>query len=128
MKIEVNDQIIEDEFIFGMITNSISVGGFKRITGKNVTLDDGLFETVFIKKPNNPLEYQEIIASLLIEEMDTKYMYSFKTDKVKITSEEEIAWTLDGEFGGEHKEVEILNNKQALQIMVPQNLKIKSQD
>lgn len=128
MKIEVNDEIIEDEFVFGMITNSISVGGFKKITGKNVILDDGLFETVFIKKPKNPLEFQEIIASLLIEEMDTKYMYSYKTDRVRIIAQEEVPWTLDGEFGGDHSEIEIVNNKQALQIMVPQNKKLMSED
>ena len=43
MKITCEGEVIEDEFIFGMVTNSLSVGGFKSITGKNVTLDDGLF-------------------------------------------------------------------------------------
>lgn len=118
LKIECNGEIIEDEFIFGMITNSISVGGFKNMTGKNVLLDDGLFEAAFIKKPNNPIELQEIVATLLIEELDTKYIYSFKTDKVRIISETALPWTLDGEFGGEHKVAEIINNKQALKIKV----------
>lgn len=118
MKVECNGEVIEDEFIFGMITNSISVGGFKHMTSRNILLDDGLFEAAFIKKPNNPIELQEIIATLLIEELDTKYIYSYKTDKVVITSQEGVPWTLDGEFGGEHKECVIKNNKQALSIKV----------
>lgn len=118
MRIECNGEVVEDEFIFGMVTNSISVGGFKYITSKNVLLDDGLFEAVFIKKPNNPIELQEIITTLLIEELDSKYIYSYKTDKVVITSQELLPWTLDGEFGGEHKESVIINNKQALSIKV----------
>lgn len=116
MKIECNGEVIEDEFIFGMITNSISVGGFKHMTSRNVLLDDGLFEAVFIKNPKNPIELQEIIATLLIEELDTKYIYSYKTDRVVITSEEAVPWTLDGEFGGENTECIICNNKQALSI------------
>ena len=32
---------IEDEFIYGMVTNSRSVGGFKGIIGTNVVFDDG---------------------------------------------------------------------------------------
>jgi YegS/Rv2252/BmrU family lipid kinase len=124
MKIECNGEILEDEIIFGMVTNSISVGGFKNMTGKNVLLDDGLFEATFIKKPKNPMEIQEIIATLLIEEVDSKYIYSCKTSQVKITSEEYIPWTLDGEYGGDHNEVLIVNNKQALTIKVDLNKKL----
>ena len=36
MRVEYEDIVLEGEFIFGMVTNSISVGGFKNITGKNV--------------------------------------------------------------------------------------------
>lgn len=110
---------IEDEFIYGMVTNSRSVGGFRNMVGKQVVFDDGLFEVTLIKKPGNPIELQEIIAALLIEQIDTKYMYTFKTGYITFDSLEEIPWTLDGEFGGEHDYVEIENMKQQFQIMVP---------
>ncbi len=110
---------IEDEFIYGMVTNSRSVGGFRSMVGKQVVFDDGLFEVTLIKKPKNPLELQEIIAALLIEQIDTKYMYTFKTGYITFESLEEIPWTLDGEFGGEHDYVEIENLRQQLGIMVP---------
>lgn len=121
LKIECNGETIEDEFIFGMVTNSVSVGGFKYITSRNILLDDGLFEAAFIKKPTNPIELQDIIATLLIEELDSNYIFSYKTDKVVITSEEAIPWTLDGEYGGEHYKSVISCNKQALNIKVDLN-------
>ena len=121
MRVTYDDTTIVDDFIFGMITNSVSVGGFKRITGKNVKLDDGVFEVTLIKTPKNPIALQEIIAALLIEQVDTKHMYTFKTKKITFDSVEEIPWTLDGEFGGEQDYVEIENVQKAMEIMVPEN-------
>lgn len=118
MKITCNDETIKGDFIFGMITNSESVGGFKNMPSKNVLLDDGLFEVLFIKRPKSAIELQEIIASLLIEEVNTEYVYVFKTSEMTISSEAAVPWTLDGEFGGEHTQVYIKNNKQALEIMI----------
>lgn len=114
------DETIEDEFIFGMVTNSISVGGFKRITGKYVELDDGEFEVTLIRKPSSPLELNAIIAALLNRRINTDHMYCFKTAKIVFESEEEIPWTTDGEFGGCHKRVEIKNQKQAVKIRIPE--------
>lgn len=106
--------------MYGMITNSTSVGGFKNITGKNVELNDGQFEVTLIKKPSNPLELNQIMASLLNRNINTDNMYCFKTSTVRFLSKEEVAWTLDGEFGGKHREVVISNQREALHIIVPE--------
>ena len=95
IKVEHDGEVIEDEFIFGMVTNSRSVGGFSNMVGKNIVFDDGLFEVTLIKTPKNPIALQEIIAALLIEQVDTKHMYTFKTKKITFDSVEEIPWTLD---------------------------------
>lgn len=121
IKVEYDGEVIEDEFIFGMVTNSRSVGGFSNMVGKNIVFDDGLFEVTLIKTPKNPIALQEIIAALLIEQVDTKHMYTFKTKKITFDSVEEIPWTLDGEFGGEQDYVEIENVQKAMEIMVPEN-------
>ena len=121
IKVEHDGEVIEDEFIFGMVTNSRSVGGFSNMVGKNIVFDDGLFEVTLIKTPKNPIALQEIIAALLIEQVDTKHMYTFKTKKITFDSVEEIPWTLDGEFGGEQDYVEIENVQKAMEIMVPEN-------
>lgn len=120
IKFTHDGESIEDEFIFGMVTNSRSVGGFRSMIGKQVVFDDGLFEVTLIKTPKNPLELQEIVAALLIEQIDTKYMYTFKSGEITFESLEEIPWTLDGEYGGSHDEVSIRNEKQQLSIMVPE--------
>ena len=118
VKVTYDDQMIEENFVYGMVTNSRSVGGFRNIIGKHVVFDDGEFEVTLIKSPKNALELQEIVAALLIEQIDTKHMYTFKTNHITFESLEEIPWTLDGEFGGQHDFVQIHNEKQALQIMV----------
>ena len=102
-----------------MITNSTSVGGFKRITGKYVELDDGKFEVTLIKKPANAMELNQIMTALLAGNINNECMYCFRSEAVRLYSDEEIAWTLDGEFGGKHREVEIFDKKQALPILVP---------
>lgn len=120
MRVEYEDEIIEEDFIYGMITNSNSVGGFKNMTGKNVLLDDGKFEVTLIRMPKNILELNAILASLTNLIDDTDLIYSFKSSKIRFSSEEEVAWTLDGEFGGSHREVSIENMQRALEIVVRQ--------
>ena len=114
IKVTYEDGVIEDEFIFGMVTNSRSVGGFKGIVGRDIVFDDGEFEVTLIKMPKNPIELNEIVASLLIKQIDSKHMYSFKSGNVQFESLEEIPWTLDGEFGGAVKHADITNFSRAI--------------
>ena len=118
MRVSSDEIEFEGDFLFGMITNSKSVAGFKGLVRGDVTFDDGYYEATFIKRPKNPLELQEILSALLIEEIDTNYMYSFKTKKLVIEADEKVSWTLDGEFGGEHECVTIANNQKAVEIIV----------
>ena len=116
MQVEYDGKVFQDEFIYGMVTNSVSVGGFKGMTGNDVKLDDGLFEVTLIRNPKNPIELNEILACLTNMIDDSDLIYSFKTDTVHITAKEEVPWTLDGEFGGAHQEIVIRNLKQRVEI------------
>lgn len=118
IKVTHDGETIEDEFIYGMVTNSRSVGGFKGITGKNVVFDDGKFEVTLFKTPRNPMELNEILGALALRKINPKRMYSFKTNEVHFETEEEIPWTLDGEFGGVHEAVVVKDCQKALEIMV----------
>lgn len=118
IKVTHDGETIEDEFIYGLVTNSRSVGGFKGITGKNVVFDDGKFEVTLFKTPRNPMELNEILGALALRKINPKRMYSFKTNEVHFETEEEIPWTLDGEFGGVHEEVVVKDCQKALEIMV----------
>ena len=117
MKVSHDGEIIEDEFIYGMVTNSLSVGGFKGISGPDVLLDDGLFEVTLIKNPKNPIELNKILAGLANRENDNELIYSFKTRELHVESEEEVPWTLDGEFGGSHTDLTITNLNKQITIM-----------
>lgn len=118
LKITHDGEVIEDEFIFGMITNSRSVGGFKNITGKNVEMDDGLFEVTLVKMPTNPVELSAILNSLVNRDIDTDMMYCFRTSELTVESKEPLAWTLDGENGGAHKKALIKNLHQTVEIRI----------
>ena len=120
MKIITEETVIEDDFLYGMVTNSISVGGFKGITGKFVDLSDGKFEVTLIKRPKNLEDLNQIVSALTLRDIDAAQMYCFKTSSLRFECEEEVAWTLDGEFGGRHTEVTLENLKQAMQIAVPE--------
>lgn len=123
LRVEYEDKVIEDDFIYGMVSNSTSAGGFKNITGKNVKLDDGVFEVTLICMPKNPLEFNEIIGSLTNMIDNTDRIYTFKSDKLKFISETKIPWTLDGEYGGSHHEIVIENEKRAVEIIVKSDSK-----
>ena len=118
MRVEYDGNEIEGDFLLGMITNSTSVGGFKNMTGKDVKLDDGMFEVTLIHKLKNIIELNTIIASLTNLKDETDLIDSFRAESVKFYSEEEIPWTLDGEFGGDHKEVQIKDHCKAVDIMI----------
>lgn len=120
MKIESDEVNVEGDFIYGMISNSTSVGGFKNITAKDIELDDGKFEVTLVKVPSNLTELNNIGISLLTRKFDSECVQCFKTSYLKIESEVDVSWTLDGEFGGSYKEVVIKNEHKAMKIIVNQ--------
>lgn len=117
--IHYEDKVIEDDFIYGMVTNTISVGGFKSYNNSEVELDDGLFEMLFIKMPKSPIDLHLIAASLLTQKPDERVMYFDRTDKLTVISDKEISWTLDGEDGGAWRKTEIITKHKAVRIIRP---------
>ncbi len=117
MTVTYDDNTIEDDFLYGMITNSISVGGFKGITGKNIVLDDGLFEVMLIKQPKNPLDLNVVLGALIGMDVKTDSIVNVKASRIVINAAEKVPWVLDGEYGGSPKKVKIVNNKRAVKIM-----------
>ncbi len=99
MKIECDDLTLEDDYIYGMVSNTASVAGMLKL--KNFRLDDGEFEVLLIRMPNNIIDLQRIIVQLLNidEDIDPNYVQYFRASHVRFISNEEIPWTLDGEYG-----------------------------
>lgn len=112
-----DDMIVSGEFVYGMVANSESVGGFKGITGRDVLLDDGHFEGIFIKAPKNIIEFQDIINSLVTGDLKSDLISSIPIEKLQVRSKEPLPWTIDGEYGGVYNETDISVKKHAFNIM-----------
>lgn len=117
MRVETDDFCMEGDFIFGMVTNTTSVGGFKGLVTQDVALDDGLFEVLMIRTPKTAIELKNIISYMILKEEQSEYVYKFKTSKLKIVSDEAVDWVLDGEFGGSRTEVEVENLARRIEIV-----------
>ena len=117
IKLSFDNEEIEDDYIFGMVTNSSSVAGLLSLN--DFRCDDGLYEVTLIKTPRNPLDLQMIIHSLLNldVDIDTRYIKTFRTSEIKFSCEEEISWTIDGEFGGTYKNVSVKSNHKAIDFL-----------
>lgn len=121
VKLTFDDKIIEDEFIYGGISNSISIAGLQWFKPEDISLGDGKFEAVFIKKPKNPIQTIKIVNSILRKNYKHKdEILYFKTDNINIEIEEALPWTLDGEYGGSFDKVNINNIKQNVEFIVPE--------
>lgn len=103
-----------DDFIFGMVSNSVSVGGFKAITPNGVALDDGLHEVLLIYPVESPMELQWLVNDLLTHNMESNRFVYFRTAHIVFDADEAVPWTLDGEFGGATNRAEIQNCARAI--------------
>ena len=117
MKYNSKEKCGEGEFIYGMITNSNSVGGIKGITGRDVTFNDGVFEVTLIQVPENLMEWPGILNALMVGE-ENPWIITFKTAHVEFFCEEDCPWTRDGEYGGTFGHAVIDVEEKAIPLML----------
>lgn len=117
LKVEYDGNVIEDDFLIGMITNSLTVGGFPNPNSKIALLDDGMYEALLVKYPTNPIDLQATVAAYFASEFNPEYMYQFKAKQIIIESAEAITWTLDGEIGSNVTYAKIDNLHSAVNII-----------
>ena len=118
MTAQLEEEEVEGDYILGMVTNSLSIGGFKNILPVDTALDDGLFEIVLVRMPKSLGALNEIVLSLLSEKPEeNQHIFYRKTSRAILRSEERISWALDGEFGGEEDVVRIENRRKLLSII-----------
>lgn len=112
MKVSVDGKEISGEFVHFMVTNSVSVGGFTGITGDDVGLSDGIFELTMVKAPKSLADLNKIISGLTNGE-ENEMLIMRKGSDFKISTDKEVSWSLDGEFGGTSKnsQIKILQKK-----------------
>ncbi len=110
--------MLEDDFFYGMVCNTISVGGMKALPTDRVVLDDGLFEVILVRKPTSITDLTDSLQALIRQEPpQSGAVLSFHASHLKFTAEKPIPWTLDGEYGGSHEINVVENCRQALTVM-----------
>lgn len=117
LSFECKERCNEGEYLIGLITNTLHVAGMKNFLGKDISLDDGLFEVILVKKPQNIAELGDILNAVTTGKLDSSYIDYFKTEDITLRCEEGLAWTLDGENGGKHKISRVSCHKQTLSVV-----------
>lgn len=119
LKFICDEKEIEGDFLFGAVSNSMSVGGIVKFDDSVVKLNDGYFEVLLIKNPDNILKLQPLIDGILRKELDREGMEFFHTKSITVIGGEEISWTLDGEYAEGKNEIKIENIHNAITLIVP---------
>lgn len=120
LKFECDQGTFEGDYLFGAVSNSMSVGGIVKFDQTVVNLSDGLFEVLLIKNPSNILKLQPMLDGILKQELDREGLDFFHTNKLKVFLKDEILdWTLDGEHATQEKTIEIKNIHNAIRFIIP---------
>ena len=118
--VEADGQIYKDSYIFGAVSNARSVGGILKISDSLVDLNDGVFEVMMIKMPKTLMDLSAIVTSLTSLnplKYDPSMFLFLQTKDLKITFEQEMVWSLDGERVSGGKEARIACIKDAFKIL-----------
>lgn len=116
MKIEYDGGVLDDDFYFGSFSNSTSVAGIFKLKGSDVKLNDGYFELLLVRGLKKNTEAFSMLGKIIRQEYDGEKIMLIKSKKVKITCDKKTPWTIDGEFGGDLKDVELEVHHRAFDI------------
>ena len=121
MKFKTEEKEIEGDFLFGAISNSMSVGGIVKFDDSIVKLNDGYFEVLLIRNPDNILKLQPLIDGILRQELNREGMEFFHTKSITVEAPGGLSWTLDGEYAEGKEKFIIENIHNGITLIVPKN-------
>ena len=116
-RLEAEDEVFDGDFIFGSICNSTSLGGLVKLDPNRVKMDDGLFELLLLRMPKSPLDLQNLIVALTRMQYDYPGVILRHVSSVTLTTEDDIPWSLDGEYAPSMPRVEIRNLHNAIELL-----------
>ena len=120
LRVELEDETLEGDYLFGAIANSLSVAGMKFAGMTSNELHDGKFELLLIKCPENLQELTETASALLRGDYNNPHIVLRRISSARIQADEKTEWTLDGEYGGKPGEIEFNIYPGGISIMVPE--------
>ncbi len=117
LKVELENEVIEGDFLFIAISNTTRAGGIRWLNDSDVVFDDGLYELTLLKAPKKFGDSTMLVTDLLTSKADDARVIRRGVDRLKVTSSKPILWSLDGENGGETEIAEIVINKNAIRLI-----------
>lgn len=117
IRMEIDGEVVEEDCLFGAICNSTSIGGILTLDPNQVDMGDGLFEVMLVRAPRKMAEIGECITAVQSQRYNCA-MITFRTAKhIKIFSNPDMPWTLDGEKEEGHGEIEVRNLHHAIHLI-----------
>lgn len=116
-RIELENRTIEDDFLFGAVSNSTSVGGILTLSPKIVDMQDGKFELLLVRAPRDAMKVAECIRALRTQKYNCAMITFLSTEKLTIKADPQMAWTLDGERADGAAEIQVKNLHHAIRLM-----------
>ena len=117
MKVTSDEYSEEGEFVYAGVTNALSVGGMFKFDKNEVSLDDGRFEVLLVRKPINASFYIDMMKMLSKKVYDDKSVVFFRASDIKIECKTPVGWTVDGEYAGDIRSAHIVNIRGGIEII-----------
>ena len=118
VKLTADGEVLDGEYLFGAVCNSTSIGGLMKLDPERVVLDDGKFEMLLIPNPKTPTDLQNLVIALLEQKYDREGLVFRHVSTIHLETEEDLPWSLDGEYGPSTPVVDIVNRQQALTMLL----------
>ena len=118
VRLTAGGEVLDGEYLFGAVCNSTSIGGLMKLNPERVVLDDGLFEMLLIPSPKTAADLQSLVQALLNQQYDSQGLVFRHVSSIHFETEEELPWSLDGEYAPSAPAVDIENRRQALTMLL----------
>lgn len=117
VRLELDGETVEDDFLFGAICNSTSLGGILTLDPKQVDMCDGKFEILLVRAPKDLSEISECIQAVQKQQYNCRMITFRSSEKIKVFADPDMPWTLDGERENGHSVVDVVNIHQAISLL-----------
>lgn len=118
IRLELDDgMVVEDDFLFGAISNSTSVGGVLTLDPKQVDMGDGKFELFLIRSPRDITEISECLRAMRTQKYNCQMITFLSATRVQVTARPDMSWTLDGEYEPGRHQIEVRNLHHAIRLL-----------
>jgi len=111
-------EVLDGDYLFGAVCNSTSIGGLMKLDPERVVLDDGKFEMLLVPSPKTAADLQNLVLALLNQQYDSQGLVFRHVSSLRLETEEELPWSLDGEYAPSVPVVDIVNRQRALRMLL----------